>query len=284
MLTATGDAPHFLGGTMTTGRGIDHIVLATRDLSALAARYEGLGFTLTPTAYHEDRMGTSNRLAQFEGRNFIELLEVDRPQTVAEPGPGGFAFGAYLKRYLGAREGLAMIVFRTDDARADIAAWRAKGLDTYEPFDFERQATLPDGSQVTVGFSLGFVTSPDMPELAFFVCENRAQEHFWKPAFQTHANGAEEITAIAIAASEPARHAVFLSNLFGGEVSTNHSGISIACDSHRIDVCRPEAIADPAAAAPAEEGRAVGIEIRTHQTPLHVSAARGGAMFIQFTG
>ena len=41
-----------------------------------AAAYEALGFRLTPRARHPDNMGTSNRLAQFPARNFIELLEL----------------------------------------------------------------------------------------------------------------------------------------------------------------------------------------------------------------
>ena len=68
---------------MASGRAFDHVVLAVRDLARTAATYESLGFTLTPRAAHEDRMGTSNRLAQFEARNFIELLEVDRPKKLA---------------------------------------------------------------------------------------------------------------------------------------------------------------------------------------------------------
>src|SRR5262249_61200545 len=67
---------------MTSGRAIDHVVLAVRDLARVAATYEALGFTLTPRALHEDRMGTSNRLAQFKAKNFIELLEVDRPDRL----------------------------------------------------------------------------------------------------------------------------------------------------------------------------------------------------------
>ena len=227
---------------MTSGRAIDHVVIASRDLDGLAARYQALGFTLTPRAHHEDRMGTSNRLAQFRGRNFIELLEVDRPETVEEPGPGGFAFGAFLKCWTARREGLAMIVFRTEDARADIEEWRKAGLDTYPPFDFQRQARLPDGSQVTVGFSLGFCTSAAMPELAFFVCQNRAEEHFWKPAYQEHANGAEEIAAVTLTAKDPARHADFLGRLFGAEVSGRADGISVGCGPHRIDVVTPGAL------------------------------------------
>jgi catechol 2,3-dioxygenase-like lactoylglutathione lyase family enzyme len=62
---------------MASGRAIDHVVLAVRNLDRAAQTYQKLGFTLTPRAMHEDRMGTSNRLAQFGGMNFIELLEVD---------------------------------------------------------------------------------------------------------------------------------------------------------------------------------------------------------------
>lgn len=228
---------------MTAGRAIDHVVIASRDLDGLAARYERLGFTLTPRAYHEDRMGTSNRLAQFRGRNFIELLEVDRPQTVQAPEPGGFAFGAYLKDWTARREGMAMIVFRTDDALADIESWRREGLETYEPFGFRRQAKLPDGSEVTVGFSLGFATSAEMPDLAFFVCQNLAQEYFWKPDYQAHANAAEEIAAVTLAAREPARHGEFLRRMFGGGVVERPDGISVECGAHRIDVVVPDAVA-----------------------------------------
>jgi hypothetical protein len=51
---------------MPSGRAIDHVVLAVRDLDRAAGTFQGLGFTLTPRAMHEDRMGTSNRLAQSE--------------------------------------------------------------------------------------------------------------------------------------------------------------------------------------------------------------------------
>jgi len=154
-----------------TGRGIDHIGIASKNLDGLAAQYEGLGFTLTPRAYHQDHMGTSNRLVQFEGQNFIELLEVDRPQTMLPHAPGFMGFGQFNHDYLQRREGMSLIIFRTNDTAADLAAWKAKGLDVYDQFNFERLATLPDGTQVTVRFELGFVTHPKINAL-FYVCNN----------------------------------------------------------------------------------------------------------------
>lgn len=229
---------------MTFGRAIDHLVIASHSLDRLAARYEGLGFNLTPLAHHEDRMGTSNRLAQFADKNFLELLEVDRPDTIADPGSGGFAFGAFLKHFLGIREGLAMIVFQTEDARADIAKWREKGLDTYDPFDFERQATLPDGSQVTVSFSLGFVTSKDMPDLGFFVCQNRAPDHFWKPDFQRHDNNAHSISGVYLCAPDAAKAATFLGSLFDGAIVENSVGHAVQFGPQRIVVGTQGSFAD----------------------------------------
>ena len=128
--------PRCAGGVMTTGRGIDHIGIASRDLDGLAAQYQALGFTLTPRAYHQDHMGTSNRLVQFRGQNFIELLEVDRPKTMLPHGPGFMGFGQFNHDYLKTREGLSLIIFRTEDTAADLAAWKAKGLGVYDQFNF----------------------------------------------------------------------------------------------------------------------------------------------------
>ena len=271
---------------MGAGRGIDHVGIASHSLDGLAAVYEGLGFTLTPRAYHQDHMGTSNRLVQFEGRNFIELLEVDRPQTMLPHSPGFMGFGAFNHDFLARREGLSLIVLRTDDTPADLAAWKARGLITYDQFNFERQATLPDGSQATVSFELGFVTDPAMPEILFYVCHNRAEEHFWKPAFQRHANGGEEIEAIILAADEPERHGAFLSALFGGDVTARDGGISVGFAEHRIDVVRPDALADPAAyRPPAGEAAAVGLAIRAPGRAGQVTpAADAGGVFIEWVG
>ena len=73
-----------------------------------------------------------------------------------------------------------MLVLDSLDAAADLAEFKAAELGTHEPFGFSRSARLPDGEEVTVSFSLTFVTHPDMPQAAFFTCQQHAPEHFWK--------------------------------------------------------------------------------------------------------
>jgi catechol 2,3-dioxygenase-like lactoylglutathione lyase family enzyme len=232
---------------MATGRAIDHVVLAVRDLDRAAARYEQLGFTLTPRASHDDRMGTSNRLAQFRGKSFIELLEVDRPDRLAAHDfsrvPPFFSFGDHNRLALGEREGLSILVFASDDARADIRRFEAAGLATFLPFDFERQACLPDGTEATVAFTLAFARSPEMPRIAFMVSQNRAQEFFWKADYQLHPNGAQGINAVYLASMSPSRDAAFISAMFDGDVAPISGGMRVSCGpSQEVRVLSPEAL------------------------------------------
>ncbi|MFO0997931.1 MAG: VOC family protein [Alphaproteobacteria bacterium] len=277
---------------MASGRPIDHVVLAVRNLDRAAEAYERLGFTLTPRAFHEDRMGTSNRLAQFSGRNFIEILEVDRPTRLAphdfKATPPFFSFGDHNRTAVARREGLSMLVFTSEDGRADIARFGAANLPTFAPFDFERQARLPDGSSVTVSFTLAFARSPDMPEVGFFTCQNRAQQYFWKSEYQHHANGAQVIRAVYLASPDPARDARFIAAMFGGAIAPIPHGQRVACGAgQEIRVVHPQAIRerDPsfdgaAAASPV----LAGIAVQTDRPKALTPAAEASGMFIEWVG
>jgi len=218
---------------MDSGRPIDHVVIAVRDLADAAARFEALGFTVTPHASHPDHMGTSNRLVQFGNHSFIELVHADRPHSVDthdfSSTPRRFSFGAHIKAFSEKRDGMAALVLASADAHGDAQRFAAAGIDTYAPLDFERHATLPDGSRSTVAFSLAFATSPAMPDIAFYVCQNRFPENFWKPAFQSHANGAAGISAVTMVDHDPARHTDFLTRLTGAAPSPVDGGLCVPC-------------------------------------------------------
>jgi catechol 2,3-dioxygenase-like lactoylglutathione lyase family enzyme len=273
-----------------SGRAIDHVVLAVRDLDSAAAVYERLGFTLTPRAAHDDRMGTSNRLAQFQGQNFIELLEVDRPNHLSPhdftASPPFFSFGDHNRRAREAREGLSMLVFAGDDAKSDIRNFAATGLPTFAPFEFERQAVLPDGAVATLAFSLAFVQSPEMPKVACFVCENRSQNLFWKPQYQTHANGANHIAAVYLASQNPERDAAFVGKMFRGDIQPIPGGVSVACGPRQeLRVLLPEAIVkldrsfiDAATEMPV----LAGIALATSEVREVTPASHANGMFIEW--
>ena len=197
---------------MASDRGIDHIVLCVDRLAAAQQLYQSLGFTTTPTAHHP--FGTANSLVQLQG-NFAELLAVSDPAKIPPPRPGYFSFGQFVANYAAARQGMAMLVLQSDDARRDQAEFVAAGLTTYAPFDFSRGATLPDGSAATVSFSLAFVSDPRMPAAGFFVCQQHATEHFWQPDYQRHANGAHAIAEVIMVAADPPALADFYSKLVG---------------------------------------------------------------------
>jgi catechol 2,3-dioxygenase-like lactoylglutathione lyase family enzyme len=227
-------------------RTLDHLVLCTADLERARATYRSLGFTLTPPATHP--FGTCNSLAQLRGQNFLELLALDESADVPPHDlPHRFSFGAHNRDFLRKHgEGMSMLVFAGSNARADVEAFQGAGLTTYDPFDFGRQATLPDGQVAQVSFSLAFVTHPEMPGLAFFTCQQRhVPTLFWKPEYQRHANGAERLIEVVMLAREPAAFSGFFGQLTDGPVFTDDDGgeLQVGSASDRITVLTPERLA-----------------------------------------
>lgn len=188
-------------------KGLDHIVWCVDDLGAAAQVFRDLGFVVTPRARHP--FGTHNCLVQLDGF-FIELLCVAEPGKITSAAPGNFSFAAFNKQFLRYREGISMLVLDSSDFRADHARTVRAELETYEPFEFSRMARLPDGSTQQVSFGLNFNTSAEMPDLAFFTCQQFAPQYFWFEAYQRHANTAHSIEEVALVASEPRRHERFL--------------------------------------------------------------------------
>jgi catechol 2,3-dioxygenase-like lactoylglutathione lyase family enzyme len=213
-------------------RGIDHLVLAVRDLDKARAFYEALGFTLTPRAQHP--WGTANHLVQLNGC-FLEILGIADTAKIPPHAPGTFSFGAHNRGFLAAREGMSMLVFQSHDAPRDQVEFAAAGLHTYAPFDFGRDAKLPDGGIARVAFSLAFVTDPRMPESAFFTCQQHAPKFFWKREYQVHANGARTIAEVVMVAPDPPALAKFFAKLQGNEsVNVKNGALSVATARGRI--------------------------------------------------
>lgn len=223
------------------GRGIDHLVLCVRDLEAARETYRALGFTTTPVAHHP--WGTANSLVQLQGC-FLELLGVADPGKIEQPAAGQFGFGRFNQDFLTRREGFSMLVFQSEDARGDREEFARKGLSDYAPFDFSRTAKLPDGSEARVAFSLAFVTHPAMPEAVFFTCQQHAPQYFWKPDYQRHANGAQVVHEVFMAAERPGDFAGFFEALQGpGSVRREDDDVLVTTPRGRIRLSAPARLA-----------------------------------------
>jgi hypothetical protein len=245
-----------------SARRLHHLVLCVADHAAARAAYGRFGFTTTPPA--QMPFGTVNSLVQLQG-NYLELLAVADPAAIPAAAPGKFGFASYNADFLRRRQGMSMLACSGEDAEREHAGFAALGLATSAPFYFARQATLPDGSQATVAFTLTFVTDPAMPEAAFFTCQEHAPEFFWRPEYQRHANGAHHASDAVLRAEDPAALAPFFAKLLGGEsVERRGDGLVVATALGTVSVMTPGAVA----------ARFPGIVLRDAPATPHFAAYR----------
>jgi 4-hydroxyphenylpyruvate dioxygenase-like putative hemolysin len=156
--------------------GIDHAVIAVRDLDAAAARFTALGFTLTPRGHHS--IGSQNHCIML-GTTYLELLVA----PVAHP---------WLDYYRAFGEGLAAIALSTEDADATFAQLKSKGA--RPPMDLSRPV---EGG--VARFRL--VQVEGAPQL-FFV-QHLTRQFVWRAEWQKHANGARELVHVSLSAKRP---------------------------------------------------------------------------------
>ncbi len=218
-------------------RGLDHLVLAVRDLDAAGTFYESLGFRVGARNRHP--WGTENRIVQFPG-SFLELITIGQGARIPSHAEHAFSFGAFIGSYLRGREGFAMLALESHDAKADAAAFKAAGIGDFAPFFFDRHGKRPDGSDTYVAFTLAFARDELAPRAGFFVSQQHHPENFWNADFQRHPNGAKGLAAVAMVAENPTDHHIFLSAFTGErELDANSFGVSVTLPRGRIDILTP---------------------------------------------
>jgi hypothetical protein len=219
-------------------RGIDHLVIAARDLDALARDYRRLGFTVGARNRHP--WGTENHIIQFAGC-FLELIAIGEGATIQPAARRSYSFGGFLNDYLAKREGLAMLVLESKDAAADAAAFDAAGIGGFDPFFFERASRRPDGSEARVAFTLGFAAMKQAANAGFFVCQQHEPQNFWNPAFQRHENGVAGVERVTLVATDPSDCHEFLGAFIGQRAMRATSlGLEIETGRGVVEVLSPE--------------------------------------------
>ena len=230
-------------------RGFDHIAHAVRDLDAAADFYRRAGFIVSARNHHPPVWGTQNHIVQLPGC-YIEILGLADMSATAPHGPRYFSFGAFARDFLAGGQGLAMLALQGRGA-ADAAEFRDNGLGDFELFEFAREGKRPDGTPVTLAFSLAFARNPKTPDTGFFTCLHHHPENFWNPDFQKHPNSAVAVAGVALVADNPSDHHIFLSAFTGErDLLATSSGITIKTPRGKIQVMTPNAFRDHFGATP----------------------------------
>ncbi|HRJ69845.1 MAG TPA: VOC family protein [Beijerinckiaceae bacterium] len=246
-MCADSPAPYSRGA-----RGIDHLVIAGRDLDALAEDYRRLGFTVGTRNRHP--WGTENHIVQFPGC-FLELIGVGSGAAI-QPGQGrSYSFGGFVEHYLRRREGLAMLVLESRDARADAQAYAEARVGDFEPFFFERQGVKADGTAARVAFTLAFAAMKDAPLAGFFVCQQHEPQNFWNTLAQSHANGVFGISRVSLVADDPSDCHEFLGAFIGQRAMRATSfGLELETGRGIVEVLSAEGFAFRYGAPPLRTG------------------------------
>ena len=217
-------------------KGIDHVFLLIDDLDAGLAKYNALGFIVSPRGLHSAAKGTANHTIMFPD-DYFELL------GILQPASGNAGRRAVLDR---AGEGLHATACRIDDAELAAAALKELGIATEGLGSFERPVPLPDGTTGIAAFTtLAF--APDESPLGFmFMCQHRSRDTVWIPELIGHPNSACGLGAVIACSENPIADAARYARLFAhGSVVETPDGIYVLTgpNSAPIQVIKPESLA-----------------------------------------
>lgn len=194
--------------------GLDHVVVAVRDLERAAAGWQSLGFTLSPRGTHSAHMGTGNYTIMF-GDDYVELLGVlaDTPRNQAT------------REFLAQREGVERLAFTAVDAAAGVAELRARGIAATGPLDFGRPVELPGGGTTHARFSTFDWPLDERPAgVRLFACQHHTRAAVWIPQLQRHANGATRIERVELLSRDPRAAAAQMGRLIDREPTAENGG------------------------------------------------------------
>ena len=164
--------------------GIDHIVIAVRDLDAAARDYEKLGFTVVPGGKHP--VGTHNVLIGFADGAYIELIAFYRDNP-------DHRWWAALQR----GEGFVDFCMQTDDLIGDTVRLRAAGVKIDDPIPWSR--ARPDGYQLKWLLSLA---RDEHRGVAPFLIQDETPRDERVPPQTKHANGAAGIATVTVSVDD----------------------------------------------------------------------------------
>lgn len=224
---------------------LDHTAFFVPAMEAAAEILERCGFRLTPFTAQTNRegdatvpSGTGNRCAMLRN-GYLEVL-------TATPSPDGdTALSVQLKQRIADHPGLHLAAFTSADAAAEHARLGAAGFSTLPLVDMRR----PVGSHFA-RFTIARVAHGTMPEGRAQFLTHHTESLVWLPDGLDHPNGAEALTALWIAADDPAEPAARFARFTGRPARRNGLLTTIALDRGRLNIATPAYLRETFGLAP----------------------------------
>lgn len=224
---------------MNTATSLDHVGLVGRDAGLLHARFEALGFHLTPLSRQSGRLqadgpvvpwGTGNRCAMLR-HGYIELLAILHP---ALPANG-------LDRFLDRYAGMHILALGIEDEDANLARLRRAGLAIPGVLHLERAVDDADPAGPRARFAR--LPLPDAPEGRVQLIRHLTPGAIWQERFMAHPNQAMGLETAILVAATPAETAARLSRLSGRPVQPDPAGgFQLALPAGNVRVLSPETL------------------------------------------
>ena len=188
--------------------GVDHALIAVRDLDTAREAWQRLGFTLAPRGRHVG-WGTANYTVLFQN-DYLELRGIADPTQ----------FVGNLDKFLEQGEGLFSAVLASGDAAA-FYDWLRGNTDASDaPRDLERLIEY-EGTEETLRFRLVPVPQSVTPGLLTTAIQHLTPDELRHPELLSHPNGARSILEITVVMSDLLGVADAYTRLFGAEAVNN---------------------------------------------------------------
>ncbi len=216
-------------------RGIDHFVIAVRELDAAIAHFTDAGFTVVRGGRHN--IGTHNGLIAFSDGAYIELI------AFLNPVPGHPWHAALQKG-----GGVVDFCMQTDDLAGDVELLRRAGATLGDPLPMTRDR--PDG------YRLAWVLSIPAPPFAGqvpFLIKDETRRDERVPRERAHRNEASGIESVTVAVENVAAASRFYARVLGGpgapiqRANVDASGVEFQIGPHRVELLAPKGTSGPLA-------------------------------------
>lgn len=205
--------------------GVDHVVVATRDLARAAWDWAALGFVVSPRGLHSPLLGTANHTIMFQD-DYVELLSPVADTDQNQP----------TRDFLARREGVERVAFTTDDAAAGAAEISARGFAAIGPVHFGRPVPRPGGGEVEARFSVFRWPLAERPGgVRIFACQHHTRGAVWAPELMAHPNGAFGLRGLELVTPDPAAAAAHLARMIDRPATQEGESWRVASGGGRAD-------------------------------------------------